>query len=349
MLVTCHLAAHDEHVARRNADYERIASNLFRTGQIISNPGTQPDKSASSAKNSAGGSRAGSKSRRDMTPPPKNNPWVGDSSRSRGRTPPSSQKHRSHSRLQKGRSSGGLGSSGSSAEPSRRESRCDGEGGLTQGGVNGMGAQGGEGGHGVHGGRHHHALVLQQQQQQVVQEAGEELLAVQEEHEQLRHSAQRGRARPTHVHSASTGSASQQPQLLRTTTTSAAQNHSHHAHLLHSHSHHHPPQLHFHDVHQHLQHLHHHPYHHHRSSLQHPPEYHLLGGEAVSSHPLPNAVESADDDEGDAEEEGEEPQSSLDQVRTHKLMWLCVCVPACLFTHVSSSSVQSVYIYGGAC
>eukprot|EP00983_Pelagomonas_calceolata_P057814 1145222-Pelagomonas_calceolata.AAC.12 len=34
MLVTCHLAAHGEHVERRNADYARIAAGLFKAGAV---------------------------------------------------------------------------------------------------------------------------------------------------------------------------------------------------------------------------------------------------------------------------------------------------------------------------
>lgn len=57
LLITCHLAAHNENVLRRNSDYARIAGGLFKAGSQLepSLPGT-PAKGEASDGPSSGGS-----------------------------------------------------------------------------------------------------------------------------------------------------------------------------------------------------------------------------------------------------------------------------------------------------
>ncbi|KAF5832343.1 Endonuclease/exonuclease/phosphatase, partial [Dunaliella salina] len=43
MLVTCHLAAHGEHVERRNTDYARIAAGLFKAGAVTNANAVAPE------------------------------------------------------------------------------------------------------------------------------------------------------------------------------------------------------------------------------------------------------------------------------------------------------------------
>jgi len=64
MLVTCHLAAHGEHVERRNADYARIAAGLFKAGAVADAGADATELSADATVNVA----------------PRFNPWMAPAS-----------------------------------------------------------------------------------------------------------------------------------------------------------------------------------------------------------------------------------------------------------------------------